>query len=193
MKKAAAILPRAPTSKRSAGWTLALRPARISATNTKGASTVSIAAPTKNLILGMSAAAAMLGVSNAATAQDTPPNERPYEVEWVYRVQYGHQEEWWKIFQRYQIAILDREKQLGYVTKYVVERPGLHTTEDSRWDYRVVINYANWAGSTHEGEVQRALFPDQTVLKQEEQRRWELTLNHWDLPIHEIDPHAPAE
>ncbi len=21
-----------------------------------------------------------------------------------------------------------------------------------------------------------------------EQRRWELTLNHWDLPIHEIDP-----
>jgi hypothetical protein len=147
----------------------------------------------KRSLLGMTAASTVLGLFGAASAQDTPANDRPYEVEWVYRVQYGHQDEWWKIFQRYQIAILDREKQLGFVTKYVVERPGLHTSEDSRWDYRVVINYANWAGSTHEGEVQRALFPDQTVLKQEEQRRWELTLNHWDLPIHEIDPHAPAE
>jgi len=25
----------------------------------------------------------------------------------------------------------------------------------------------------------------------EEHRRWELTVNHWDLPIHQMDPHAP--
>ncbi len=109
-------------------------------------------------------------------------------MEWVYRIQYGHQDEWWKIFRKYQIAILDREKQLGYVTNYIVDRPGAHVSEDSRWDYRIVITYPNYAGSQHESEVQHQLFADTATLNKEEDRRWELTLNHWDLPIHEIDP-----
>jgi hypothetical protein len=147
----------------------------------------------RRMVAAMFAATVLFGPALAVRAQDVPPEKRPYQVEWVYRIQYGHQDEWWAIFQRYQIAILDREKQLGYVTDYIVERPGLHTTEDSRWDFRVVITYANWAGSTHEEEVERQLFADRTVLKQQEQRRWELTLNHWDLPIHQIDPHKPPE
>lgn len=108
-------------------------------------------------------------------------------------MKYGYQAEWWRLFQKVQIAILDREKQLGYVTDYVVQRPGLHTSEDSRWDYRIIITYPNWAGSTHESEVDRQLFPDRAAEARDEQRRWELTLNHWDLPIHAIDPHAPAD
>jgi len=75
----------------------------------------------------------------------------------------------------------------------VVERPGLHTSEDSRWDFRIVITYPDWNGSRHEGEVEHQLFADRQALSHDEQRRWELTLNHWDLPIHAIDPHAPAE
>jgi len=127
---------------------------------------------------------------HAAMAQ---AGQAPYQVEWVYRIRYGYQDEWWKIFQKYQIAILDREKTLGYVSNYVVVRPGLHTSEDSRWDYRIVITYPNQAGSTHEDEVERALFPDRATLHKQEQRRWELTLNHWDLPIHEIDPHKVSD
>jgi len=30
------------------------------------------------------------------------------------------------------------------------------------------------------------LFPDQETFKREEDRRWELTANHWDLPIHVV-------
>jgi hypothetical protein len=140
------------------------------------------------LVLG-----ALFAGSASAGAQDRDPASQPYQVEWVYRIQYGHQAEWWKIFQKYQVAILDREKQLGYVTDYIVQRPGLHTDENSRWDYRIIITYPNWAGTTHEGEVEKQLFPDRTVHDAEEQRRWELTLNHWDLPIHQIDPHQPAD
>jgi hypothetical protein len=113
-----------------------------------------------------------------------------YQVEWVYHVKYGHQDEWWKIFRKYQIAILDREKQLGFVTDYYVDKPGLHTSEDARWDYRIIITYPNYDASRHEGEVQHQLFPDDAALTKEEDRRWELTVNHWDLPIHQIDPHA---
>jgi hypothetical protein len=134
----------------------------------------------------------LLALAASAPAMSQPrPTEKPYQVEWVYRVAYGHQAEWWAIFKKYQIAILDREKQLGYVTDYAVFRPGLHTSEDARWDYRIVITYPNQAGSTHEDEVDRQLFPDHAGEEREDQRRWELTLNHWDLPIHQIDPHKP--
>ena len=119
------------------------------------------------------AAGATLVVAAPALAQ--PATEQPYQVEWVYKVKYGYEDEFWRIFKKYQIAILDREKQLGYVTSYKVVRPGLHTSEDFRW--------------TYEGEVERQLFPDRAAEAREDQRRWELTLNHWDLPIRDADPH----
>jgi len=72
-------------------------------------------------------------------------------------------------------------------------RWGLHASEDSRWDYRIIISYPNDQASTHEGEVERQLFADRTRLAHEEQQRWELTLNHWDLPTHEVDPHKVAD
>ena len=126
---------------------------------------------------------------STAVAQ-SPVTSKPYIVEWVYRVQYGHKDEWWTLFRKYQIAALDREQQLGYITSYTVFGPSLHTSEDSRWDYRIVINYKDQSSSTHEGEVLRELFPDQAALRKEENRRWELTANHYDLPIHTVDPHA---
>jgi hypothetical protein len=127
-------------------------------------------------------------IPHAAAAAD-----KPYQVEWVYHVKYGHQAEWWKIFQKYQVAILDREKRLGLVSDYHVDRPGLHASEDARWDYRIIITYPSYEASQHEGEVERQLFPDRTALNRDENRRWELTLNHWDLPIRQADPHGATD
>jgi hypothetical protein len=146
----------------------------------------------RNALRAAAAALAVLTPAATALAQGAA-QPKPYQVEWVYRVRYGGQEEWWRLFQKYQIATLDREKQLGYVTSYSIVRPGLHTSEDSRWDYRIVITYADQASASHGGEVERALFPDKATRTRDEERRWELTANHWDLPIHEIDPHAEAE
>ena len=144
----------------------------------------------RRVFAAAAAALALVPITGQALAQADAAASRPYQVEWVYRVQYGHQDEWWALFRKYQIATLDREKALGYVTSYSVVRPGLHTSEDSRWDYRIVITYANQAGASHGEEVENALFPDRETRKREENRRWELTLNHWDLPIHEVDPHV---
>ena len=137
----------------------------------------------RTMWLVAAAAASLAGPATAAPAT-------PFQEEWVYRIRYGYQAEWWSIFRKYQIPILDREKALGYVTDYVVVRPGLHTSEADRWDYRIVITFADRDAATHEGEVEKALFPDRDTLAKAEQRRWELTLNHWDLPIRQIDPHA---
>lgn len=144
------------------------------------------------LRMGLVALALSAQSATGALAQTSPTTATPYQVEWVYRAKYGFQDEWWRLFQKYQIAELDEEKRRGFVRDYSVFRPGLHTSEDSRWDYRIIITYNGYEGSTHEGEVEKALFPDASARKRDENRRWELTTNHWDLPIHEIDPHAVA-
>jgi hypothetical protein len=116
--------------------------------------------------------------------------EKPETVEWVYRIRYGYHDEWFRIFRKYQIAIL--EKQLGYVKDYTVWAPGLHTSEDSRWHYRIVITRASHDAppGQSESDVAHELFPDQQAFHRDENRRWELTTNHWDLPIHVIDINA---
>jgi hypothetical protein len=126
-----------------------------------------------------------------ASAQPVKPGARGYEVEWVYRVKYGYIDEWWDIFRKYQIALLDREKALGYVLDYRVYHPQLHTDEAARWDYRVEITYKDFDGSLHEEELTEQMFPDKATLKREENRRWSLTENHWDLPIYQVDVTQP--
>jgi len=133
----------------------------------------------------------LLVLSEGARAQAPKPGVKGYEVEWVYRVRYGYIDEWWDLFRKYQLAILDREKQLGYVLDYRVYHPQLHTDEAARWDYRVEITYRDADGARHEEEVTRQLFPDAATRKREENRRWELTTNHWDLPIYQVDTTQP--
>jgi hypothetical protein len=140
----------------------------------------------------MSSLFAGRGVAGAQQPSASAAVEKPETVEWVYRVRYGYHDEWFRIFRKYQLAILEKQKQLGYVKDYTVWAPGLHTSEDSRWDYRVVITRASHDAppGQSEGEVARQLFPDQETFHREENRRWELTTNHWDLPIHIVDIHA---
>src|SRR5271154_1808068 len=141
------------------------------------------------LVLAL-AGAPQARAQQAASIAAVSAAEKPYLVEWVYKVKWGYADEFWQLFKKYQIATLNREKELGYVTSYTVYRPGLHTGEDTRWEYRVVITYKNQASSSHGGEVEKALFPDRATQKQEENRRWQITEAHYDLPIHIIDPNG---
>jgi hypothetical protein len=113
-------------------------------------------------------------------------------VEWVYRIRYGFHDEWFRIFQKYQIAILERQKQLGYVKDYTIWAPSLHTSEESRWDYRIVITRASHDAppGQSESDISKQIFPDQDAFHRDENRRWELTTNHWDLPIHQVNPNS---
>ena len=122
---------------------------------------------------------------NAASVGST----KPETVEWVYRIRYGFHDEWFEIFRKYQIAILERQKRLGYVLDYTVWAPGLHTSEESRWDYRIIITRAahDAPPGQSEADVAKQLFPDQAAFRRDENRRWELTTNHWDLPIHQVN------
>jgi hypothetical protein len=129
------------------------------------------------MLLGVAAFTARGQQSSTATSDE------PFLEEWVYKVKWGYSEEFFEILKKYQLAILEKEKQLGYVAQYTVYAPGLHTSEDQRWDYRVSIIFKNQAAAKHEREVALQLFPDQQTFKKEENHRWELTEAHWDLPV----------
>jgi hypothetical protein len=145
--------------------------------------------PLKAAVTALAVAVCALPATRAA--QPTPATvEKPYLVEWVYKVKWGHADDFFDLFKKYQIRILDREKELGSVLEYTVYRPGLHVSEDQRWDYRVLVIYRNQSATSQESIVEKQLFPDHTAFKREENRRWELVEAHWDLPIREIDPHA---
>jgi hypothetical protein len=142
---------------------------------------------TKPTVYALIACVLSLLLSQASSAQPPKPGVKGYEVEWVYRVRYGFIDEWWDLFRKYQIPILDRAKQLGYILDYRIYHPQFHTDEASRWDYRVEITYRDQEAGSHEEEIAQQLFPDTATRKREELRRWELTTNHWDLPIYQVD------
>jgi hypothetical protein len=140
------------------------------------------------VLIGAATLAAPSASGNAANTN--PEALTPYQVEWVYRVRWGHDEEFWKIFRETQIPVLDKERELGYVLSYQVYKPGLHTSEELRWNYRIVITYKDILSSTHGAALEKQLFPDRAAYANKEKQRWELVISHYDLPIREIDAHS---
>lgn len=128
-------------------------------------------------------------------AQGAPPQggaDQPYTVEYYYKVQWGHQQEFLDLFLKNHYPLLKKIEATGRMLAVKIETPAYHTTEDGRWDYRVTITFKNSAVATtanpEEEALIRQLWPDQQKYKQEEQRRFEILLSHWDLPVTNITP-----
>jgi hypothetical protein len=128
-------------------------------------------------------------------AQGAPPQgkaDQPYTVEYYYKVQWGHQQEFFDLFLKNHYPLLKRIEATGRIVALKIESPAYHTTEDGRWDYRVTIKYKNSTVATtanpEEETLMKELWPDQTTYKREEQRRFEILAAHWDLPVTDITP-----
>ncbi len=104
----------------------------------------------------------------------------PYTVEYYYKVQWGHQQEFLDLFLKNHYPLLQKIAATGRVLLVKIETPAYHTTEDGRWDYRVTIRYKNSTLATTANPEEEAfiqqLWPDQPTYKKEEQRRFEILL-----------------
>ena len=128
-------------------------------------------------------------------AQGAPPQgsaNAPYVMEYYYKVQWGHQQEFLNLFLKNHYPILLKRVESGDMVSVKMETPANHMTEDSRWDYRVTITFKNSTIATTanpaEEETKKKLFPDQATYEREEQRRFEILLAHWDIPVSNITP-----
>lgn len=130
-------------------------------------------------------------MAQALVAQaPVPASDSVYVVEYYYTARWGYADEFWRLYVKNHLPVMMLEKERGHVRDLVIERPRFHGTEDGRWDFRVRITYPSAAehakGSPVTAEDRRRLFPDQETFQREEQRRFEILLAHWDLPVERI-------
>jgi hypothetical protein len=133
--------------------------------------------------------------SSHLIAQGAPPQggaDQPYTIEYYYKVQWGHQQEFLDLFLKNHYPLLKKIQSTGRMLAVKIESPAYHTTEDGRWDYRVTITFKDSAVATtanpEEEALIKQLWPDQDRYKREEQRRFEILAAHWDLPVTNITP-----
>ena len=124
---------------------------------------------------------------NAQTADSAG---KPFVVEYYYKAQWGHADEFLQLFKKNHYPLLKKEVEMGRMFKVWVDQPRYHTTEDGRWDYRVTIVFKNATVANEpfdETEIKKQLWPDQATYLKEEQRRFEILISHWDLPVRTMD------
>jgi hypothetical protein len=136
-------------------------------------------------------------VSPFALAQGAPPQgsaDQPYSMEYYYKVQWGHQQEFLQLFLKNHYPLLKKIVESGRMLSVKIETPLNHMTEDARWDYRVTIKFKNSAVATtanpDEENLIKQLWPDHDTYEREEKRRFEILLAHWDLPVSDVTPAA---
>ena len=145
----------------------------------------------RNLLLTL----LLLGSAALLFSQGAPPRataDQPYVVEYYYKTQWGHQEEFLQLFLKNHYPLLRKLVEGGRIVSVKIESPANHMTEDARWDYRVTIRFKNSQVATTANPTEelliKQLWPDQETYKREEQRRFQILLAHWDLPVTDITP-----
>jgi hypothetical protein len=131
----------------------------------------------------------LLGTS-AAEAQ-APPRQsaaEPKTTWYFYTVKWGYQDEFLDLFQRNHYPVLKAKQQAGQFLSVQTFVPEFHGDGRADWTFAVELTVPSTppVGPTDE-EIIARLFPDRAKFVREEQRRFELLLAHWDVPLNRID------
>jgi len=122
----------------------------------------------------------------AATAQAQEERAAPYQVAYFYRVKWGFQQEFERLYMKNHYPILARQKEQGRVRDVAIYRPTFHGDGRSDWTFLTIITFASFdvlGSPTDEDAIARELFPDLDSFHREERRRFELLDAHWDVPL----------
>ena len=115
--------------------------------------------------------------------------DEAFVADYYYKAKWGFADEFITLFKKNHYPVLKKQMESGRILSVIAVKPRFHATEEGRWDYRVTIVFKNMAAAldqASEEPIIKQLFPDQETFSREEDRRWELTANHWDLPIHMV-------
>jgi len=135
---------------------------------------------------------ASLSIASEGTAQTPRPraDEEPFVADYYYKAKWGYADEFIALFKKNHFPVLKKQMETGRILSVTAAKPRYHATEDGRWDYRVTIVFKNATVAndpTGEEAIIKRLFPDQDTFKREEQRRFEILLAHWDVPVVNVD------
>ena len=105
-----------------------------------------------------------------------------------YTVKWGFQQEFLDLFQRNHYPILKEMEKAGQYVSVKTFVPENHGDGRADWTFAVeLVEPAKRPAAPTEEEIVAKLYPDRAKLQKEEQRRFELLVAHWDVPLNRID------
>ena len=130
--------------------------------------------------------AGAMATSNLASAQTAP---HPLTIEGYYKVKWGYADESIALWKKNHYPLLKKLQQKGDILSIAAETPVLHSSEDSRWDFKVAITFKDEHTALDYSIVdpfKKELFPDQESYGKAEQHRFELLISHWDVIVEPV-------
>ena len=129
-------------------------------------------------------------ILQSASGQTTvKPADPSFTIENYYKVKWGSAEEFIELWKKNHYPLLKKAREKGDILQVVAEKPKLHSSEDSRWDFKVTITFKN-AALAFDPDLttpyKASLYPDAAKLVKDEQYRFSLLLAHWDVMVEGI-------
>lgn len=116
--------------------------------------------------------------------------DQSFTVENYYKAKWGYAEEFLELYKKNHYPLLKKAIEKGDIISIRLDKPRLHSSEESRWDYRVTLVFKNMQAAFDPNLTEpykKNLYPDEEKLKKDEQHRFEILLAHWDVQIQPVD------
>jgi len=131
--------------------------------------------------------AAVVAVAGLGAQAPAPSAEATATTWYFYTVKWGSQDEFLDLFQRNHYPILKAQLDAGVYTRVRTYVPENHGDGRADWTFAVELVRAANPPRFDEAAALKKLFPNQGKFKKEEQRRFELLVAHWDVPLNVVD------
>lgn len=131
----------------------------------------------------------LAAVTGQVSAQQNN-TDQTFTIEGYYKAKWGYADEFIELFKKNHYPLLKKALEKGDILSIKAEKPRLHATEESRWDYRVTLVFKNIQAAFDPNlttPYKKALYPDADKLKKEEQRRFEILDGHWDVQVQTVE------
>ena len=112
----------------------------------------------------------------------------PKAIWYFYTVKWGFQDEFLALFQRNHYPLLKAREKAGQYRSVRTFVPEFHGDGRADWTFAVELVVPPNAPTTPTNdEFIAKMYPDRAKFDREEQRRFEILLAHWDVPLNRVD------
>ena len=143
------------------------------------------------------AISALTMIAAPALAQSPPEaaavSPVPVTMEYYYRIKWGSAGEFKRLYNKNHAPLLAAMQQAGFIRSIRVDEPFTHLAGGPRWDLRVTIVYRDAAAAIADprwdslwAEAKARLYKDKAAFDAEEDRRFAMLEEHWDVVVNEV-------
>lgn len=112
----------------------------------------------------------------------------PKTTWYFYTVKWGMQDEFVDLFQRNHYPVLKAKEKAGMFRSVRTYVPEFHGDGRADWTFAVeLVAPPNPPATPTDDEIIAKLYPDRAKFLREEQRRFEVLVAHWDVPLNRVD------